>query len=321
MTSPVTVYRHTDDGAPQLDNTMTGFYNVLRKCLVEGYGDKEPLGWTIPFEDTDAYKMVIHAPKGNSGFGGYCQLAPYSAGSNTSPSVMLIPDTYMSGVDEYTNPQKKRTIPINYSLCNGWVIIGTDRGFYWQRLYTDQVNHKIQWQYCGALFVGDIDSNYQADVGCFTALYSASTADDTSASAGEGVNNIKDTYYAGFLMDTDGAGTATGIVVKESGTAYQYVAESLLITPDTEPLTFVFREIEVGFVGTNLYDRNGVSVMFSDLKPYHRGVIAGMLTANITMCGDVAYPYITNINGSDYFPLCMTSGAAVWINIESWYNE
>lgn len=41
------IYKSTDVGAPELHRDNAGeFNNVLRKCLVEGYGDKDPAGWT-----------------------------------------------------------------------------------------------------------------------------------------------------------------------------------------------------------------------------------------------------------------------------------
>ena len=46
------VFRSTDSDAPAMIVNVAGsFNNVLRKCLVEGYGSKDPAGWT---EETTA---------------------------------------------------------------------------------------------------------------------------------------------------------------------------------------------------------------------------------------------------------------------------
>ena len=49
------VYKSTDTDAPQISlvnpSGAGSFNNVLRKCLVEGYGSKDPAGWT---EETTA---------------------------------------------------------------------------------------------------------------------------------------------------------------------------------------------------------------------------------------------------------------------------
>ena len=46
---PVTVYRSTDSGAPALTAQAGTLLNVLRACLVTGYGSKAAAGWSEPF--------------------------------------------------------------------------------------------------------------------------------------------------------------------------------------------------------------------------------------------------------------------------------
>lgn len=46
---PVTVYRSTDSGAPALTAQAGTLLNVLRACLVTGYGSKPAAGWSEPF--------------------------------------------------------------------------------------------------------------------------------------------------------------------------------------------------------------------------------------------------------------------------------
>lgn len=46
---PVRVYRSTDQGAPTLNGTAGSLINVLSACLVDGYGGKQPAGWSKPY--------------------------------------------------------------------------------------------------------------------------------------------------------------------------------------------------------------------------------------------------------------------------------
>ena len=48
---PVRVYRSTDPEAPVLSGTVGSLINVLRACLVDGYGTQAPAGWSMPYTD------------------------------------------------------------------------------------------------------------------------------------------------------------------------------------------------------------------------------------------------------------------------------
>lgn len=48
----VKLYSSTDANAPQLSIVNDGsLINILRGCLVDGYGTRTPVGWTMPFSD------------------------------------------------------------------------------------------------------------------------------------------------------------------------------------------------------------------------------------------------------------------------------
>lgn len=52
---PVTLFSSEDEGAPQLSPTAGSLKTILKACLVEGYGSKQPLGWEMLQETaTDA---------------------------------------------------------------------------------------------------------------------------------------------------------------------------------------------------------------------------------------------------------------------------
>ena len=63
---PVTVYRSTDEGAPQLSDAPGSLKTVLKACLTNGYGTKQPLGWEMQYEDGHAPAGAVSttAPRG-----------------------------------------------------------------------------------------------------------------------------------------------------------------------------------------------------------------------------------------------------------------
>lgn len=61
-----TLYQSSDASAPVLDGLATSFIDVIRACLVDGYGSKTAAGWSIVMDDGAATKLVI---TNASGFG------------------------------------------------------------------------------------------------------------------------------------------------------------------------------------------------------------------------------------------------------------
>lgn len=61
--TPVTLYQSTDTDAPQLANAQGSLKTLLKACLVTGYGDKQPLGWAMPFEEDNKAVFKPADPK------------------------------------------------------------------------------------------------------------------------------------------------------------------------------------------------------------------------------------------------------------------
>ncbi|MBS9781956.1 MAG: hypothetical protein KGV56_05610 [Gammaproteobacteria bacterium] len=57
---PVKFYSWQDTDAPLLEDVDGCIKTILKACLVNGYGDKEGAGWTMPFEDD--YRMIVRRP-------------------------------------------------------------------------------------------------------------------------------------------------------------------------------------------------------------------------------------------------------------------
>lgn len=59
MALPVTVYRWDDPGAPQLDLNNGSMLQLLKKCLIDGYGTKPGAGWTLNEISADNNNMIF----------------------------------------------------------------------------------------------------------------------------------------------------------------------------------------------------------------------------------------------------------------------
>lgn len=138
MPQAVTVYRWDDPGAPQIGSgdLWPGILNILKKCLVEGYGTKTAVGWTVEYEDVPGAKCVFRNDP-VEGSGGYVQFQ-----KQNDSVIWLKCATLMLGIDEYVNPSYMysfnllSTTTTNFNNCF-WLLIATKYGFY---LYFSQNN-------------------------------------------------------------------------------------------------------------------------------------------------------------------------------------
>lgn len=131
MAAPI-IYRSDDPNAPVLAGVCTSLVDILTKCLVTGYGDKLPAGWTRPYVNaeltrasfrnnpatgTGFYLMVDQATSTSANrayFRGYELMTSESAGS--------FPFGYSSEVTGISATQDAKARP--------WVLVATDTWFY-----------------------------------------------------------------------------------------------------------------------------------------------------------------------------------------------
>ncbi|KAB2889780.1 MAG: hypothetical protein F9K32_11210, partial [Desulfobulbaceae bacterium] len=63
------IYKSTDGNAPVMRGERRALIDVLRACLVDGYGDKTPAGWTLEFINATFDKAVFrNSPVTGTGF-------------------------------------------------------------------------------------------------------------------------------------------------------------------------------------------------------------------------------------------------------------
>ncbi|UXM80719.1 hypothetical protein N7V09_12510 [Shewanella seohaensis] len=159
--------------------------------MVEGYGDKSPLGWTLEFENAASYAAVF---RNNPvvGSGGYFQIASSNGTNGTNVSIDLSVAKGMTDVGVYIDKILQRRLGLYQARTNGWVVFGTSRGF-WMVQNSSELTWASSTGYssgCWTVFVGDIETFDPNDTSPFTLVHGiAGTADSTAASYSDNVGS------------------------------------------------------------------------------------------------------------------------------------
>lgn len=95
----VTVYKSTDTSAPVLTGEVGKLRDLLKACLVDGYGSQPDLGWTEPFTGTN--KACLQA---GEGLQHYYRINDNGAGTGGAKEALIRGFVAMSDVDTGTDP-------------------------------------------------------------------------------------------------------------------------------------------------------------------------------------------------------------------------
>lgn len=179
---PVTVYRWDDPGAPQFtDGRISNFFNILQKCLVEGYGDKDPLGWTRSYYDPVNFKAAWRNNVDAGGSGGSCY---FYSNTNTDVNATSIRNTSCKSITDtgVITGQGRLTNLIAAANTIGWVLIGTKVGFYFYTFSTAQPLVRLSSSSSAAtrisFYTGDILSVVPNDAGRFVMVSAPNSSGD-----------------------------------------------------------------------------------------------------------------------------------------------
>lgn len=177
----VITYASTDTDAPQLQGVTgnTGFINVLRACLCDGYGTQVSSGWTLEFSDIG--KAVFRTGGGNRTYlridetnAQYPILRGYKTMSTIDTGLVAFPSTaQLAGgirpVKSYTTTAVNRP----------WIVVATDRAFYfWITYYVTSIGTPDT--YTDVTFFGDFVSYLPGDT--FNTAIIGKITNDTSPS-------------------------------------------------------------------------------------------------------------------------------------------
>lgn len=165
-TKAVTLFKSTDDGAPRLTASAGSLKTLLKTCLLSGYGDKQPLGWEMPFEDGHIAVFRSKSPESNRHF-----LRVDNANTkfaNLSGYLNMTAASVGSGQFSYTgNLERFGYCQYDRNDSNHWWLVGHDKCF---ALFVSHSNLNA-----AAFFMfGDVPSIVPNDTGN-TILYTNST--------------------------------------------------------------------------------------------------------------------------------------------------
>lgn len=279
MGLPVTVYRSTDVGAPVGTAARPlDWITILKKCLVEGYGDKDPLGWTLEFENVSTYAAVF---KNNPtvGSGGYFQIASSNGGNGLNIAIDLSVAKGMTGVGVYVDKILQRRLALFDSRTNGWVVLGTSRGFWMLQNSAENTwsSSTGQSSACWSVFVGDIETFDPNDTSPFTLVHGVTgTGDSTSTTYGDNVGSSSNGAVAVMYPAASGSGRN------------EYRVESNMVafaTADNNPGGIFSTNLPMVFIPAIL--RRGAAnspsanITVSDNLPYMRGIIPALVIPSV----------------------------------------
>lgn len=317
MGLPVTVYRYTDAGAPQLTNgTPSEWIDILKKVLVEGYGSKTPLGWTLEFENAGQYKVAFRNKVADGGTGGYVQFWSSTGSNAANIGINFQSAADMTALDAFIKPGWGRQL----SLANGyrgWEIIGTSRGFYIITHYTTNLlmavaNAAIA---CQNYFIGDLDSSIMYDAGAFTIVSGTPTQADIYTSASTGIVASSNNAYC-KLYGADGSNESYFYTLTKPylplNNTQDGNAESLGVNHLMSPL------IVAG--STVALDSNGVTQNSSMKLPYCRGVAPGLHQSSFSGYRTENWPKELMFDEVIWVLLRSYYYIGIWIKTSTWYD-
>lgn len=324
MPTPVTVFRWDDVGAPQLNTGKPSeIINVLKKCLVEGYGSKVALDWSIAFEDSFTQKIVFQNKVAAGGSGGMVRFRS-NTGADANFSVMrFVAAKSFSNIDNPFQAGFEQAFRQEQANQKGWVIIGTPKSFYFMicllpSLTPNGSKMSSSVNYNSNIFVGDFESFIPSDAGKFIST-NGSSSDNVSV-------GWPDT------MDFDSAGSSSAAIkiMRADGGAFSMShrlvhpfgqstnAENGELLPKI--LVPICLSITSQGLSSNLNDTNGGKINGSLLFPFYRGKLPGLFQGDFAGYSNVNWPVIKTIDSRQMWLVknAHVYGCSVWIDLESW---
>lgn len=315
---PVTVYRSDDPGAPQLDNgKISSFFNILQKCLVEGYGDKTPLGWTRSLYDPTTFKAAWRNDVSAGGSGGSAYFYSNTGTDVNNTIIRLTSCKSIRGGGEVVNQGRLTAMTIP-SVMTRWVLIGTTIGFYFYvfgATVSANGNGLINnGELRAAFYMGDIFSIIPTDAGRFISFHEVSSVGHNTfpQSARTLLNISNNAYYKdGSIHIWDADNFNSSSTYGYSSIAIQAPGSGAISTANPHPLTFSNVSVILTQPGLNFdspnqsnqLDRVGVPYQNSLIRPVFRGVIPGMLISYFSFGYGEQVPLVKTYNSVDHHVL------------------
>lgn len=313
-----TVYRWDDPGAPQVVNgNYSELINIIEKCLVTGYGSKQPLGWIKGLDEplTRSYK--------NHGTG-HSVVFSSTSGVNDNTGVRVQSAQNLIDADNLEKTGWKQAFKVFKDGNTSWVIVGTDKAFYFFSCYSGSYSMPNTYHQTG-FFVGDLANAISGDSAKFVAISSFisenSTLETTTESAAYGTN-IMFLNYAGQgefegtkIYDVDG-GTEFSLYVPHE---LAFRTEMPIPTKNTIPSNTLSKVYLFHKEYSSAFDRDGTPIIESTISPAVRGSLPGLNSTLVGHPENMFWPATVNY-GDNYLLLKSVNNAPnrLVLNIEVW---
>ncbi|WP_046005779.1 hypothetical protein [Pseudoalteromonas rubra] len=321
--TPVTVYRWDDSGAPQISTgAAKEWFTILKQCLVEGYGDKQPLGWKVVNEVNDPPHLCLQNNTAQGASGGYVLL---DAENNNSSGIVKIVSALDYSDESMHSRVGRPNIFGSYTSsgthqCKNWIIIATYYGFFLfassdHLALGNNLNRKpAVFYYCG-----DYIPVIQNDPCRFVVL--------TGNQGTTSLTHNQTLIYSIEYSPADRTSSAVGYVYSFDSTAtseyallfmYSIFGEStrgnaFYESPDITLLSPFY--LFAGDLRKHSVDNN------STLSPHVRGRVPGLWISPQTGYGNESMPYIKPLDSVNHLSIPCTienRGVVAWLNLESW---
>ncbi len=314
MGLPVTVYRSTDAGAPQLvDHKPSEIINLFTKCLIDGYGSKSGLGWTLEYQDVGTVKAAFRNSTAQ-GSGGYMRVWSSTGVDGNDVDFRVQTCKSMTNIDTMISSSPYATYELhkNYQ-SSGWELIGTSRGF-WFHIYTKypgvigtySFSTSTTFQYSYAFFVGDLDTIDINDAGMFTQLRGTNASTDDNSLA----NTLGYGASFGFAWLYDADNSPNTIQYKVS-LPYDVALNRYNLTPSGVGVSMILTPMQLILVNPTYIP--------SVTRPPCRGFVPGTYQASLIGFQNESWPLDLTVNGVEHTLLFLRTHQNIWINKEQWY--
>lgn len=313
MGLPVKIFKSTDQGAPVIKiGKPSEMITVLKKCLVEGYGDKSPLGWTLAFEDASKFAAVFRNDNA-IGSGGYFQINGTGYSNANDNSVRIHVAKLINGIDVFIEKLTMRQVGILKEAVTGWCLVGTSRGFWF---FTESVNTTAGFNADGYangswyIFIGDIDHFDPNDAAPFTIVHGVNTVNEWTNTYFD--YNIGSSQYIGSPMfAANGESTKSNYFINY-GNLLSNSDVNVSIIPSGSPIHFnqVIPILNGSF--------NNVE---SESSPIVRGQIPGFYQSS-SIGGRTMTQYYHDLGGDTYRLVRGRYTPFLWIKVSGeWYEH
>ena len=309
MAQAVTVYRWDDPGAPQVASaTPSELLMIIRKCCVDGYGSKAPLGWNLLQDDGTLLAMQNSVADGGSG--SIVQFRSRSDSDSSGNIIYIKGAAAFNGVDDLIRPSYQKALQGKTSWTS-WILVGTPTAFYFVCGHPTKSVAGAEREFNDiTIFVGDIKSYIQADAGRFTVVSGGEDYDVTKTDI-----NIWTYHWDRAVCSYSGTSSTVALWSPDGGSSKinYYIrppfCDGGYQSPSTTPCEY-FQPFLITQNGSYNTNRGHQSM---------RGEMPGLVSPIWPFQATETWPSIVEINGAQHLAIRgVRSSVKSYINLEQW---